>query len=89
MTTASIYITKKITVIKGCIVTEHDMNEFTNIIQNLQCFDIKGDSKPAKLNKYVNLALQNGFVKSAETIKNAGFEGKNSDVLSYKITFTK
>jgi hypothetical protein len=48
-----------------------------------------GDSKPAKLNKYVNLALQNGFVKSAETIKNAGFEGKNSDVLSYKITFTK
>lgn len=93
MNTVSIKIGNAITVIKSVngssIVNQYKMNKFSNVIESLDSFTISGDSKPAKLNKYIALALACNFTISKQDIKNAGFEGVNADVLSYNLLFTK
>jgi hypothetical protein len=70
-------------------ITEHQMGEYSKIISNLKEFKIRGTSKPPKLEKYVKLSQDAGFKIDKKSIKNAGFEGKNKDVLNYYIIFKK
>lgn len=71
-------------------VSSHKIGEFTSLISPLSEVNITGTTKPAKLEKFVNLLNQNGFSESVEIYKyNAGFEGKNSDVITFNIKFKK
>lgn len=66
------------------------MAMFTDIISSRNVVTIHGLAKQAKMEKYINLMIDNGFTMSKlNHSHNAGFEGKNSDVVSYSITFTK
>lgn len=89
----SIVIGTKITLIepkgKFTAVSDHKMGDFEKVISRLKEFKIKGDSKPQKLKKYITLAEKRGFKIDKKSIRNAGFQGKNSDVLSYNILFKK
>ncbi len=93
MNTVSIKIGNAITVIKSVngssIVNQYKMNKFSDVIKSLDSFNISGNSKPAKLNKYIALACASNFIISKKDIRNAGFEGVNADVLSYNLSFTK
>lgn len=70
-------------------ITEHQMGEYQKIISDLKEFRISGSSKPPKLEKYVKLSQEAGFKIYKKSIKNAGFEGKNKDVINYHIIFKK
>jgi hypothetical protein len=66
------------------------MGRFEEIIQKYDSVLIWGHAKPAKLAKYENMLFRNGFAISVEHWRqNAGFDGKSSDVLNYRIEYIK
>ena len=59
-------------------------------LQGVDSVLLAGMSKPAKLNKYIGILQRLGYAEiKTEWLKNCGFEGKNSDVLNFRIEFGK
>jgi hypothetical protein len=90
MKTATLSISKSITLIDGSSVFCSKMSSFESIINNYNLIRFTGMSTPSKFNKYENLLLNNGFVL-CQTFwnQNAGFEGKNSNVMNFSISYIK
>lgn len=81
---------KKITLITNHTVQDFNMNLFNSIIEKFDIITLVGLSKPAKKDKYSNMLLNNNFTISKVNYNdNAGFEGKNSDVINFSIEFKK
>ena len=90
MTTATLDIGKQTTLIIGGIVTTEKMGSFESIINKFDNIIFTGMSKPAKKEKYERLLDNAGFSKSCVWYdRNAGFEGINSDVIDFRIKYTK
>lgn len=90
MNTATLNIGKQVTVIIGGCVTSEKMGNFVNVVTSMESVKLTGMSKPAKKSKYENLLLNAGFkVSSVDYCHNAEFDGINSDVISYSISFSK
>lgn len=88
MRTATLNISKIITLIEGSKVTSEKMGSFEDIIKNFKTIVLTGMAKPSKFNKYKQMLLNNGFeVTKTYWFDNAGFEGKNSDVMNFRIEF--
>lgn len=89
-TEATLNIGKKITVVSGNCVYNSNMSEFENIIVKHNIVYLTGLSKPSKKNKYEQLLLNNGFtLLKVYWNEIAGFEGKNSDVINYRIAYER
>lgn len=90
MENITLNIGKEVTLITKSFVRSEKMGNFAELISSLNNISLVGLSKPNKMNKYMNLLIENGFVLT-ETLycNNAGFEGKNSDVLNYRYNYTK
>lgn len=71
------------------IVQQHDLKNFSKVISKYKKFKLSGTSKPEKMKKYLSLAESQKYKISSKSIKNAGFEGINKDVLNYYIIFEK
>jgi hypothetical protein len=94
MKAANLNIGKQITLIeyiKGAVLVSSDkMGNFESVIANFDTIEVTGLSKPAKKVKYENMLLNAGFkAVQIHYCDNAGFEGNNSDVLTYSITYQK
>ena len=94
METVTISISKVITKITnsklGGVVTTHKLSQLIDVVSSLESFYFVGTAKPNKLGKYENVLLSNGFVLSdVDYKKNAGFEGENSDVIDFRISYKK
>jgi len=94
MKTATLNIGKQITMIEQlanfAIIHNEKMGKFTEIIATLDVVVLVGLSKPAKKAKYEKMILENGFVASnIFWCENAGFEGNQSDCISYRIEYKK
>lgn len=89
MTQATIFISKSITKVEGSSSQSYKMGEYGSVISRLKSFSLKGLSSQAKLDKYRNIAESCGFVISQSHVVNAGFDGRNSDVLDLCIDFER
>ncbi|MBP7557822.1 MAG: hypothetical protein KA821_16210 [Chitinophagaceae bacterium] len=94
MTSATISISKKITMIKSnngtSVVTMHNLSDLASVVNGLDVFTMYGTSKPAKFEKYFAVVLAAGYIVSQVNWNtNAGFEGENADVINYSYIFTK
>jgi len=94
MTSATIEISKKVTMIKSnngtSIVTMHNLSELASVINGLDVFTMYGTAKPEKFEKYFAVVLTAGYsVSQINWNTNAGFEGENADVINYSYIFTK
>lgn len=89
----SISLTKIMTVIQTTgnfsKVTNHKMGDFVEVCKDLNSLNIWGIANPSKMNKYVNILTKMGFVASVNWINNFGLSGKDADVVSYSINFSK
>ena len=74
---------------KGYSVTQHQYKDFEKLIKKFDKFKVKGYAKPTRLKKYIQQIENLNYKIDKKSIKNAGFDGKNSDVLQYYITFEK
>jgi hypothetical protein len=89
-TEATLNINKKITVVTGNLVYTSNMSDFDNIVVKHNIVYLTGLSKPAKKSKYEQLLLNNGFtLLKVYWNENAGFEGKNKDVINYRIAYER
>ena len=87
-TEATLNISKKITVLTGNFVYTSNMLNFESIILKNDIVYLTGLSKPSKKDKYEQLLLNNGFtLLKVYWNDNAGFDGKNSDVINYRIAY--
>lgn len=90
MKSATISISKIVSVITEKSVQNFKMNEFDIAISGLDVFTMTGISKPAKIAKYQDAAVKAGFELSKTVwFDNAGFDGANSDVMNYNFIYTK
>ncbi len=94
MANATLVLGQKITLMESvgaCVIISSDkMGNFTATVSRFDRIDFNGMAKPAKMAKYQSLLVEAGFsVKSEQWVSNAGFEGKNSDVISFNITYAK
>jgi len=90
MTTATLNIGKQTTLIVGGIVTTEKMGSFESIINKFNSIIFTGMSKPAKKEKYEKMLVNSGFSKSVVLFdRNAGFDGINSDVIDFRVEYTK
>lgn len=90
MTQGTLNISKAITLIIGGNVKTFKMGDFAAVMNNLDVFTMTGTSKPAKLAKYKQIAIENGYTLTATVwCQSCGFEGVNADVLNFNFTFTK
>ena len=74
---------------KGHSISQHQYKDFEKLIKKFDKFIIKGNAKPTRLKKYIQQIENLNYKTEKKSIKNAGFDGKNSDVLQYFITFEK
>lgn len=94
MRTATISIQKILTIMEktsfGTITSCKKMGSFDSIINDFDKIQITGMAKPSKLNKYKQIMINNNFVNTnIVALNNAGFDGINSDVISFSLVFEK
>lgn len=89
----SISLSKSMTVIqttgKFSKVTNYKMGDFVEVCKGLDTLKIWGTAKPTKMNKYISILQSMGFVASVNWVSNLGLSGKDADVVSYSINFSK
>lgn len=71
-------------------VTNHNIGDLSNIINNVDVFTVTGLVNSKKLQKVKQTIESNGF--SASKInweENAGFEGDSSDAMNFSIIYIK
>ena len=89
MATATLSLGKKITLIVGGAVYTQNCGNFESIISKFDNIIFTGLSKPNKKNKYQSMLENKGFTSTVVFSENAGFEGANSDVINFRIEFSK
>ena len=94
MAQATLNLGKKATFIKegtfGTSVCAENLGDITAVVADITNLTLTGLAKPSKLAKYQAVVLNAGFVlTSTDWNNNAGFEGKNGDVVSFRINYTK
>jgi thiamine monophosphate kinase len=65
------------------------LSDMNKALLGLNEFQLTSTLKPSKFDKYNNIINNLGFCISVQTCNSAGFEGENSDVNNYKITYIK
>jgi hypothetical protein len=87
---STVNIGKKVTFIKdgafGCAVDCVNFNKIEQMVNGVSVLNYTGIAKPSKFNKYLSQLTALGF-SDCTTIWNqsAGFDGVNSDVISFNI----
>lgn len=93
MATATLILGSKITLIKevfgGSLVKSGNMSELPTFVKNVNVLSFKGMAKQTKVNKYKKIISDLGFSElSIEWERSAGFDGANSDVIDFNITYS-
>jgi hypothetical protein len=91
---ATLNLGKKATFIKegtfGTSVCAENLGDIASFVSNIAALTLTGLAKPSKLAKYQAVILNAGFVVAyTDWNNNAGFEGKNADVITFRINYTK
>lgn len=90
---ASINISKVLTVITSIggfgKISTHRLGELETIISSLTSFELFGCTNEPKVNKYLTIIESLGFTKTIISCVNSGFEGKNSDCINFRYSFSK
>lgn len=94
MTVATLDISKSLTIIKYvngmALVTPGKMSELPSMIDGIEDLTFTGIASEPKAKKYQSVIESLGYkVSSTDWSRNAGFEGKNADVIDFQIKYKK
>jgi len=94
MATATFSISKNLTILEnttwGVAVSGTAIGNFAEKCTRFSEIILNGTTKQAKKQKYVSILQAAGFsISETEWCENAGFEGKNADVETFRIIFKK
>jgi len=89
---ATLDISKSLTVIKYVggitLVNSGKMGELATLIEGVEELTFTGITSQSKAKKYQSIIESLGYeVTSTEWSRNAGFEGKNSDVIDFCVNY--